>query len=326
MKNILLIVTLLMSTSLTANAGLTINADAIKKSVVFIYPPDNNGSVDATKPLGTGFFVFVPYKAGTGGYLLLITARHILNPSWAGCPGSTAESKIYLRLNLKVFDATGNEKGIEFVPVDLSGNDHKTKAFESSDSQIDGVVVALNPLNFLTGKYDIGAVPMADFATEAELGLLGTGDSIVSAGLVPGAQGERRNYPVFKFGAISNVMDEPFLTGCVPAVQVPEKVWLLSVNLFPGASGSAIFYTPPGSGGAQFGAAVNRPCLIGVQSSSLLAADISAMTPIEPVFKIIERLQLPNADLFRGVKPVPAPTVATPPSVPPTSPAPLAHP
>lgn len=292
-----------------ASAGITINADAIKESVVFIYPANDSGSVDAAKPLGTGFFVSVPNKSRVGEYLFLFTARHVLDPSWAKCPNSKALSKIYLRLNLKTFNSSSNETGIDFVPVALSGSDPHTKVFEPSDPQIDGVVVALNPNDFVNGKYAFSSVSIADFATEAEISLLGTGDSIVSAGLVPGAQGQRRNYPVFKFGAISNLMDEPFDTACVQGgPQVPEKVWLLSVNLFPGASGSAIFYAPPGSGGIRFGAAVSRPCLIGIQSSSVNGADVSAMTPIEPIFKIIEGLQLPDADLFRGIKPVPAPT------------------
>jgi hypothetical protein len=324
MKRILWIVTLLISTVLSASASLTINAEAVKKSAVFIYPADANGLVEATKPLGTGFFVFVPYAGRPGGYLLLVTARHILNPAWAGCP-QAALSKIFLRLNLAVYDPTGTDKGVEFFPVDLTGSDHKTKEFESSDPQIDGAVVVLNANDFVGGKYDYAPVPISAFATEEEISLLGTGDSIVSAGLVPGAQGERRNYPVFKFGEISNVMDEPFVTQCVSGstAQVPEKVWLLSVNLYPGASGSAIFYTPPGSAGILFGAPVGRPCLIGVQSSSLLAADISAMTPIGPVFKIIEGLRLPNADLFRGVRPAPQPVT---PTAPPTAPPPMPHP
>jgi hypothetical protein len=321
MKRFLLAAFLLISISLKAKATLTISTDVVRKSAVFIYQANADGSVDAAKPLGTGFFVFVPYKTGTGGYLLLVTARHVLNPSWLGCPNAVAFSKIYLRVNLTAYNPQGDGRGVEFVPVDLSGADGTTRAFESSDPQIDGVVVALNSRYFLeAGKFEIGAVQISDFATEAETGQLSAGDSIVSAGLVPGAQGERRNYPVFKFGAISNLMDEPLFTGCGATATVPEKVWLLSVNLFPGASGSAIFYTPPGSGALLFGATVMRPCLIGVQSSSIIGADISAMTPIEPLFKIIEGLQLPNADLFRWRKPAPAPA-QPPPATSPIAPA-----
>jgi Trypsin-like peptidase domain len=316
-RHLMGLIILLLSASLPAHSSLTINADAIRRSVVFIYPAGDAGAVDATKPLGTGFLVFVPYKNTNGvggGYLLLITARHILQPAWAGCPTANPD-RVYLRLNSKKYDQATSQSGIVFVPVDLAGQDKHTKMVLSSDAQIDAAVVALNPTNVSLEKYDFKTISVSDFASAEELGKLATGDSIVSAGLVPGAQGERRNYPVFKFGEISTLLDEPFVTGCVlgqPAT-IPVKVWLLSINLFPGASGSAIFYTPPGSGGMTFGAPVNRPALIGVQSSSIGTSDVAAMTPIEPVFKIIEEMNLPNADLFRGKRPaVPPPPVQTP--------------
>jgi hypothetical protein len=303
MKRILLTVMLIM-TARTVHASLTINAEAIKKAVVFIYPSDAHGAADAARPLGTGFFVSVPAKSGADEYVFLVTARHVLDPSWAGCASGLPAQKVFLRLNLKTFNPIGDERGVDFVPIDfVVGN--KSRLFESSDSQIDAAMLLLGSHDVPQDKYEFSSISIVDFATEAELGLLGTGDAIVSAGLVPGAQGERRNYPVFKFGAISNVLDEPFLTQCDTPTKVPEKVWLLSVNLFPGTSGSPIFYEQPGRGGIIFGAAVDRPCLIGVQSSSLTAVDVSAMTPIEPVFKIIEDLKLPNADLFRGPKPPP---------------------
>jgi hypothetical protein len=81
---------------------------------------------------------------------------------------------------------------------------------------------------------------------------------------------------------------------------VAEKVWFLSINLLPGSSGSAIFYSPPRAEVGGRRDAQNRAILIGVQSSSLGGADIAATTPIELAFEIIEGLNLPRADLYRG--------------------------
>ena len=215
MQRLIGLAVLLFSTLVPARASLTINADIIRKSAVFIYPADGAGAADATKPLGTGFLVFVPFKNANGaggGYVLLVTARHILKPTWAGCP-TTDPSRIYLRLNSKKFDPTVNQSGVEFVSVDLANQDVHTKMFESTDPQIDAVVVVLNPTKFSPEKYELSAISISDFATPEELSRLSTGDSIVSAGLVPGAQGEHRNYPVFKFGEISTILDEPFVTG-----------------------------------------------------------------------------------------------------------------
>jgi hypothetical protein len=124
---------------------------------------------------------------------------------------------------------------------------------------------------------------------------LSAGDSVVSVGLVPYTQGQKRNYAIFKFGNFSNELDEPFLTGCdggYPSV-TPEKVSFVSINLSDGASGSPIFFVPP----VEVREGMFRPVLIGVQSSSIFRADVAAMTPVGPIYKIIQDMDLPNADL-----------------------------
>lgn len=62
-------------------AGININVDAVRKSVVFLYGADTNGKVDQARPLGTGFLVDVPLLSHPEkSYLLLVTARHIVDP------------------------------------------------------------------------------------------------------------------------------------------------------------------------------------------------------------------------------------------------------
>jgi hypothetical protein len=170
-----------------------------------------------------------------------------------------------------------------------------------SDPQVDAAVVRVAASAFSNNKFDVNFLPLSIFATDDEMSKLSIGDSILSAGLVPGAEGQRRNYPIVKFGAISGLTDDPFYTSCgQPPANIPEKVWFISINLFFGASGSAIFYVPPGTGGLRFGAAINRPALIGIQSSSIILADVAGMTPVGLIFPIIESLHLHEADLKRG--------------------------
>jgi hypothetical protein len=301
------IIVLLVAPS--SHASVVSDVDIIKESAVFIYLADPNGAVDTSHPLGTGFLVSIPLKESQPGYLILLTARHILKPSWAGCSNEDP-ARVYLRLNTKTYDPTSSQKGIDFVPVDLEGNNVGPGVVVSSDDQVDAAIVLLNLNHFSAEQYEIAYVPVADFATDGELGKLGTGDAVVSAGLFSGSLGERRNYPMFKFGAISIVTGEPFFTGCSPgSAHTAEKVWFLSINLPRGSSGSAVFYVPPRTEVGVERDALNRAILIGVQSSSFDGADIAAMTPIEPVFRIIESMNLPHADLYRGsAKPAPFPT------------------
>ena len=78
-------------------AGININVQAVSKAVVFLYGADANGNV--TVPLGTAFLVEVPLASDPNrAFLLLITARHIVDPQWAHC-ASGNPTKIYARFN-----------------------------------------------------------------------------------------------------------------------------------------------------------------------------------------------------------------------------------
>ena len=61
---------------------------------------------------------------------------------------------------------------------------------------------------------DVATVRISDFPTPEELRSVGIGEDIVSAGLVPGLSGKKRNYPFFKFGRVSNIPDEPGVIPC----------------------------------------------------------------------------------------------------------------
>jgi hypothetical protein len=293
----------LLFLSAISHASLTINPDAVKRATVFIFSADGAGNVDPTKPEGTAFLVSIPIIGSDRSFIVLMTARHILNPSWAGCTAQDP-SAIYVRLNRKVYDPARDTTGVAYVKIALREPNGSPTFVVPSDDQIDAAAVPLKIADFSDPSYELATVPLEFFATDDELNKLTTGDAIVSAGLVPGAQGTNRNYPVFKFGFISDNRPEPFVTGCGPNLPGrAEKVWFISMNMFPGASGSAIFYAPPGSGGVQFGAPVMRPVLIGIQSSSILNADVAGMTSIGLAFPMLESLHLPNADLHRGPKP-----------------------
>jgi hypothetical protein len=60
-----------------SRAALPLDAEAIKKAIVFIYAAGPTGDVDKEKPLGTGFLITVHSKVSNLFALMLITARHI---------------------------------------------------------------------------------------------------------------------------------------------------------------------------------------------------------------------------------------------------------
>ena len=129
---------------------------------------------------------------------------------------------------------------------------------------------------------ELGAVvhPMKsdNLATKDEAAEIRTGDEIVSAGLLEGASGEWRNYPIFKWGHVSSVRSEPLYVpqSCPPHKPQPMHQTLLSASLVPGNSGSPIVVLPnerhPG-----------RPFIAGVQSISFIGSDVAGMASVPPM-------------------------------------------
>ena len=79
---------------------------------------------------------------------------------------------------------------------------------------MDAAVVDIGWENHSQKDYDFIPMELSVFASPDEVTKLGIGDSIASAGLIPGKSGEKRNYPFFKFGNISSKPDEGVWVSC----------------------------------------------------------------------------------------------------------------
>jgi hypothetical protein len=278
----------------TARAQTFIGYESVRKSVVFLYASDASGKPDESRPLGTGFLIGIPAKSLSGkSYLLLVTARHIVDPAWMGCPLPNP-SRIFLRFNKKKFDPAFEDSGVEYQPLDLIWAGPDKSVFVNSDPRVDAAVTLL-PLVLSGGDYDIDSISTDLFATPEESRQLGEGIEIVSAGLLPAVAGVRRNYPVFKFGRISSKPDEETKVGCIPGAPTRSlKLWLIAINLVGGNSGSPILSMP-----RLF--SPDRAALLGVQSSSFLGSDIAGMTPIHYVYEILQSIGKGDWDLHEGL-------------------------
>lgn len=284
-----------------AIAQFNINTDVVGESVVFLYSADDAGNVDKKKPIGTAFLVEVPLLSNPSkSYKLLVTARHIVDPQWA-CSGVNP-TKMFASLNKKNFDPAKDQAGTAELPMLINQPDNPGWV-GSKDDQVDAAVMVVVDPKIAT-EYDVAAARISDFPTDEELKRFKTGDAIVSAGLLEGATtGKKRNYPIFKFGNVSSIPDEPIEVPCKSAGAAPVdvKVWLIAASLVPGNSGSPIFFSPPYFTGPNSN---TRAMLLGIQSTSFLGSDVAGMTPVQYLYKIIEDLNLSDADLRRG--PLPA--------------------
>jgi hypothetical protein len=238
----------LVVTCWPAQATININVDAVQKTVVFIYASDASGAVDRNRPMGTGFLVAVPHNADPNRfYSFLVTARHILDPTWAKC-AQVNPAVVYARLNKKGFKQGSDDSGFDFIPIRLT--DHGMPTW--SHHQGNDIDAAVMPISINQDQFDTQWIPVELFPTDTEISAQSIGDPIMSAGLLPGLAGNTRNHPIFKFGQISNIPTEDIETRCAqqtPTFQV--KVWLIAANLVPGNSGSPIFHVPLGGGGVS---------------------------------------------------------------------------
>jgi hypothetical protein len=283
--------------ALSAQASINIDVDGVQKAVVFLYGATANGEVDKQRPLGTGFFVGVPIKNNSSKvYPVLVTARHIFDPVWAKCGGSNP-TMVFARINKREENVEKGASRVAFIPIQLTAGDQAVWSHHADDD-VDAAAIIIG---IPQSDVDASALPISMFPTAQETAAQSIGDPIMSAGLLPNLPGISRNYPIFKFGQISNIPAEDVETRCFaqgPTFSV--KVWLIAANLVPGNSGSPMFHVPLGGSGVSFGG--TRPMLLGVQSLSFLGADVAGMTPIKFVYEILQKMNLPDPD-FGGSKP-----------------------
>jgi hypothetical protein len=231
----------------------------------------------------------------------------MVDPSWSGCP--SASQGIVARFNKKVLDP--NEAASGTVDYDLpngppsTSNDPPTANnwIVSRDDSVDIAFTLLDPAKVESLGADIGAIRIADFPRPDELSRMNTGSQVMSAGLVPGASGKQRNYPVFKFGYISSRPEEKVSwKACPVGSELHGTQWMIAASLVYGNSGSPILFVPVGFGGVSFGG-TGRAVLIGVQSNAIVGWDIAGMAPIQFLIDSLKSINLPDAD-FSALAPI----------------------
>jgi len=281
------------------NGITSINTEVVNKSIVFFYAADASGKVMPAQLVATGFLIGVPKKNTSLGYRIIVTARHVVDPVWAGCGGINPQ-RLYVRVNTKQYDPQKDDTGVAYLPLDLI-KDGMEQWAKSDDDAADAAIL---PVPGDIGDYDVQAISFREFARPEEAAKLGPGSQIASNGLVPGLAGQKRNYPVFKFGKIASIPDELIPSQCGPGTPARNlKVWVLGANLVPGNSGSPIYFDPLVPPGGIITTGEPRAMIIGLQSLSFIGADLAGMTPAKYIVELISKTLPPDADLTLGPPP-----------------------
>jgi hypothetical protein len=290
-------------------SAFQVNYQTIRNSVVFIY---SRGADGQTTEDGTGFLLSVPQKSDpTKSFIVLVTARHMVDPSWDGC--SQDSPNLVARFNKKDFnpDVAGSVGTVDYELPRLSDPMRTFKWLNwmfPADGSADLAFTVLSYTDLAALGADFAAAGLAEVARPNETRMMDTGSQIMSAGLFPGLSGRLRNYPIFKFGYVSSRPTEKIVLGkdCAKGIEREETAWLIAASLVPGNSGSPILYIPVGFNGLNVGG--GRPSIIGVQSSAVVGWDVAGMTPIKFLIDAIRAADMPGADLSMYDTPAPPST------------------
>jgi hypothetical protein len=200
----------------------------IKKTVVFLYKGPDGTPVQAD---GTGFIVSIPTPTPGRSWFYLITAKHVVHTN-----SNDLSSPLFSTLWIRVNEKTGGSS-MHGVNLITSGKDQSV--FFHSDPSVDIAVMAITPTD--VDAIDIKSLPENMLVTADDLKNLniGIGTDMFFTGMFTSFLGEKRSYPIFRFGKLAMIPDEKINSGPLPA-----EGYLMEAFSFGGNSGSPVFFYP----------------------------------------------------------------------------------
>jgi len=169
---------------------------------------------------GTGFFVSVTSPDGLGGFVYLVSARHVIEAVHAG---STDAGKLYVRLNTRA-------GGVELVEAPMAA-----WVFHHDDS-VDVAVFPWAPDREVFEYRAVGRMMLATDKTLEEHSI-GVGDEVFFPGLFVNHIGQKRNLPLVRVGNIAAMPEEPVRGTAFGDMEA----YLIEARSVGGLSGSPVF-------------------------------------------------------------------------------------
>lgn len=194
----------------------------IKKCVTFI----GTGNEKAFNILGTGFFIGVPVEDQadrTTGYF--VTAKHIVQ----GNNGQFLPS-IILRLNTL-------NGSLSYSEIDL----REAKVYTHDDQIVDIAVIPLRPKEKII---EFKMIPSKMICTKEiiDKNEIREGVNVFFTGLFSSYFGHQRNQPIFRFGKLALMTDEPIDWKEKDKPPISTNLYLVECQSFGGNSGSPVFF------------------------------------------------------------------------------------
>jgi hypothetical protein len=236
-------------------------------SVVFIYDGTTEPCTDSPPatillPLGTGFVSGIPKKGLAPdsptwtGVKFLITAKHVVR----------GRSKVIIRLN------RDDNAGFTCFPMELKWDGTQENSFVSEKPEVDLAAIYLPKIPD-TDPWVIDYSLILD-AKSMSAWQVEEGTDVFTIGYLFGYSGQKKNYPVKKFGKIALLTEESW---CCPDPLHPDqlqKAYLVELQNVPGLSGAPVLLQSPRFillKGAALALRHNPPMVVGVIKDLLKA-------------------------------------------------------
>lgn len=263
----------------------------IQHAVLFVYKEntDANGGY-YNVPDATGFIVSVPDQAHTKLLRYFITARHVLDPTWAHCNHASDENnKVVIR-----FNKAGGGVAYETIPLVENGNKQYVTL---SDETVDLSAVLLTPtLVPNLPKYRFFDIPFRVISTTSESDDISIKQEVMTAGLLPDFAGTKENNPFLLTGILSSKPHEVVGVPCSLTEARDLHLWFIGATIPAGVSGAPVFTLMDRGAGAH-----RSPVLVGVQSMSFENKGIAGITPAGYLVRLIRTASSAfHVDLYRG--------------------------
>lgn len=212
-------------TTITLSLAQRIPED-VKSSVAFVLAPQPNGSLG---PIGTGFFIEIKNPKTNLSALYFVTNKHVLSRTKGS---SDFRPTLDIRLNAK----DGNITRTFSTNLIAQGMDRNVY-IHSDDPSVDLVVIPVAPDR---GKYEFTALSVDLITTKDQYRSLeiAEGSEVFFTGLFHQFTGERRNYPIVRFGRVALVTDERIPVSKDQAADL----YLIESGVYGGNSGSPVFF------------------------------------------------------------------------------------
>lgn len=253
----------------------------VKEVVTFLFLKGEKG---AYLPLGTAFFVGIEEEQPHRGYGYLVTAKHVLQD-----PAKRFFPSVFIRLNKKA-------GGAEIVEIPLRGSD-APPVYQHPDAEVDLAVIPMLPNQ---DRYSFKFVPQEMLLPQERVKEvpLREGEEVFFAGLFWQFVGERRNYPMIRFGHVSLVTEERIPWRGASGIEWLE-LFLIEAQSTAGTSGAPVFVHAGGGrselrlAGVIKGVFLDPKALAGAGKPVPLVPENMGVTAVVPAHKLHEVLYSP---------------------------------